>query len=52
VTHLVNGPLAAGPYSVVWNGTDGAGRRMTPGVYLYRLKAGTRSESRQMVLID
>lgn len=52
VSRLVNGPLTAGPHSVVWNGTDGAGHRMSPGVYLYRLKAGARSESRQMVLID
>jgi hypothetical protein len=52
VKQLVAGALPAGPHAVVWNGTDARGRRVAPGVYLYRLKAGSHTESKHMVLID
>jgi PA domain/FlgD Ig-like domain len=52
VKHLIDGQQPAGSHAVVWNGTDANGRRMAPGVYLYRLKAGSHSESKQMILIN
>jgi flagellar hook assembly protein FlgD len=40
-----------GLQSVSWDGTDGAGRSVASGVYLYRLNMGSHSESRRMVLV-
>ena len=37
VRTLLSGPHAAGAYTVVWNGTDDAGRRLAHGVYFVRL---------------
>jgi len=50
VKRLVQSPLAAGSQTVSWDGTDAEGRRMEPGVYLYRLRAGEQLESHRMVL--
>jgi len=30
----------AGPHSVIWEGRDGGGKRVAPGVYWVRLEAG------------
>jgi len=43
---LVNGSYSAGEYSVVWDASNYAS-----GVYLYRLKADNRTESKKMVLV-
>jgi hypothetical protein len=51
VATLQSGRLAAGDHSIEWNGRDRDGRFASPGVYLYRLAAGTRIESRPMVLV-
>lgn len=50
VSELHRGPLPAGPHAFRWSGSDLAGRRMAPGIYLYTLRAGTLQESRHMVL--
>ncbi len=42
------GPLL---YTVSWDGTSGAGMRVSSGIYPYVLKAETFSESRKMRLI-
>lgn len=42
------GPLL---YTVSWDGTSGAGMRVSSGIYPYVLKAETFSESRKMLLI-
>ena len=34
-----------------WDGRDATGRRMPPGVYLYRLAAGVRTSTGRLVLI-
>ncbi|MGC9362207.1 MAG: choice-of-anchor J domain-containing protein, partial [Candidatus Syntrophosphaera sp.] len=40
VKSLVNESKAAGNHSVVFDGTDDSGRRISSGVYFYRMKAG------------
>jgi hypothetical protein len=39
---LDQGEFAPGRRSIVWDGTDGAGRRVAAGTYLLRLEAGGR----------
>ena len=52
VKTLVNQRLAAGQYTVRWDGTDEAGQPVGSGVYLYRLKVGNRFvQTRKMVLL-
>ncbi|HRY83604.1 MAG TPA: FlgD immunoglobulin-like domain containing protein, partial [Candidatus Cloacimonadota bacterium] len=51
VKTLVNGELAFGNHSIVWNGTDNNGAAVSSGVYYYRLNAGNNTETRKMVLV-
>ncbi len=51
VRTLVQGSTPAGRHEVTWNGADDAGRRASPGVYLYRLRAGTFEATRRTVLL-
>ncbi len=51
VRTLVDGPQAAGTRLIPWDGTDGEGRLVPPGVYFYRLEADGSSETRKMVLV-
>jgi len=51
VRTLVNEVREPGTYSVFWNATDEAGRKVASGVYLYRLQAGGRAQTRKMVLL-
>jgi hypothetical protein len=51
VRRLVAAEMAAGPQSVVWDGLDGAGRKVGSGVYLARLQAnGTMAEHKMVML--
>lgn len=53
--HLVRsfelGSRPAGSGSVVWNGTDTAGRACASGTYVLRLQAGATSETRTVTLV-
>jgi hypothetical protein len=40
----------AGVGRVIWDGRDEAGRRLTPGVYFYRVQAGGKLGTKTMVL--
>lgn len=51
VRTLVSDNLTAREYSVTWNGEDDSGRRVSSGVYFYRLEAPGYAETRQMVLL-
>jgi len=51
VRTLVEEVREAGSYSVFWDGTDRAGRNVSSGVYLYRMKAGDFVQTRKMVLL-
>ncbi|MBD3404477.1 M6 family metalloprotease domain-containing protein [candidate division GN15 bacterium] len=51
VKTLVDRVQYPGGYSVAWNGTDDAGRKVSSGVYFYRLIRGDQAESRKMMLV-
>jgi hypothetical protein len=50
VRELVDGHQDAVAHSVLWDGTDDAGRAVSSGVYFYRLEAPGVTETRRMVL--
>ncbi|MBI2501660.1 MAG: PQQ-dependent sugar dehydrogenase [Candidatus Latescibacteria bacterium] len=51
VAVLASGAREAGGYRVYWDGRDQQGHPLASGVYLYRLRAGQKSESRKLVLL-
>lgn len=51
VRTLVSGSAGAGEYSAVWDGRDDRGRRVSSGVYFYRLETPDAVRSRSMVLL-
>ncbi len=40
-----------GRYSILWNGTDGAGRGVASGVYFCRIKAGKFAQTRKILYL-
>jgi hypothetical protein len=51
VVSLARGHREAGTYSLRWDGRDDSGRELATGVYLYRLTAGDRVETRKLLLL-
>ncbi len=51
VASLVNAVLPAGEHTITWNGTVTDGQPAASGVYLYRLRAGTYTAARKMLLL-
>ncbi len=51
VKTLVNSTKSAGLNEVVWNGDDNAGKKVSSGLYLYKLENGGRSEMKKMVIM-
>ena len=49
---LVDGARPAGFHTATWNATDGAGRAVGAGVYIYRMTVGAASQTGRMVLVD
>jgi parallel beta-helix repeat protein len=47
----VQAPRLEGYHRITWNGTDHAGRAMTPGVYFCRLAVGGQSVTQRLLLI-
>jgi len=48
---LVNGVSPRGRYSVQWDGTDDRGIKVSSGVYLYRIRAGSFTKTKKVVLL-
>jgi len=48
---LVKEVKAAGAYQDTWNGTDRNGKKVSSGIYFYRLQANGRSLTRSMILL-
>jgi hypothetical protein len=51
VALLVDGKVNAGKHRLNWNGRNSEGVSVSSGVYLYRLVAGNRIETRKMLLL-
>ncbi len=51
VREIWRGRLPAGRHSFQWDGRDQSGRRVSSGLYLYQLTAGSRSLTRKMLLL-
>lgn len=51
VRQLALGHETAGEHTVVWNGTDTAGREVASGTYFYSLRAGNEIRTRKLNLI-
>ncbi|MEW6685215.1 MAG: C25 family cysteine peptidase [Candidatus Edwardsbacteria bacterium] len=51
VKTLVNEFMSSGVYRVSWDGKDEAGRKVSAGVYFYRLTAGDFADTKKMILI-
>ena len=51
VRTLYNDARVAGSHQIVWDGMNDQGIRVTSGVYIYTIKAGTFVESKKMTLM-
>ena len=51
VVTLAQGHREAGTYSLKWDGRDDDERELASGVYLYRLEADERVETRKLLLL-
>ncbi len=49
VITLVNQQMKAGSYSLVWDGTDGEGHRVSSGVYFCRLEGSSFSSTTRLI---
>jgi flagellar hook assembly protein FlgD len=48
---LSTGPLEAGQHRLVWDGTDEQGHPAASGIYLCRLAAADRQQTRRLLLL-
>ena len=51
VSELVSGRMLAGHHAARWDGTDRSGRHVPPGVYHYRLRAGSMDVGDHIVIV-
>ena len=51
LVRTLGGAVVAGRNSVAWDGTDARGEPVGAGVYIYRLVAPNRTDSRRLVLV-
>ncbi|MBU1700436.1 MAG: PKD domain-containing protein [Candidatus Eisenbacteria bacterium] len=51
VRHLVDGPIAAGRHTVIWDGRDNQNRKVASGIYFYKLESDGFSQARKLSLL-
>jgi len=51
VRTLVDGRQNQGLHTIVWTGDDNSGKAVTSGIYLYKLKAGSYTKTKKMILM-
>ncbi len=51
IKRLVKQRYDAGAYTVNWNGRDRYDQKVASGIYIYRIQAGSFSQTRKMILI-
>lgn len=51
VATLINDQRSAGNYSIVWNGLNDYGQKVSSGSYIYRITAGNFVETKKMMLL-
>ncbi|MBD3289928.1 T9SS type A sorting domain-containing protein, partial [candidate division KSB1 bacterium] len=52
VRTLINGFQSKGRYSIMWNGTDNAGKNVASGTYFYLMKSGSKViDAKRMTLV-
>ena len=51
VAALAGGVRSSGQYVAHWNGRDSRGAEVASGIYLYRLRVGSRMETRRLLLL-
>lgn len=51
IVTLLSAGLPAATREVAWNGHDATGRRVPPGIYLYRVTAGAESASGKLTVV-
>ncbi|MBD3162892.1 MAG: T9SS type A sorting domain-containing protein, partial [Candidatus Eisenbacteria bacterium] len=52
VRTLVDGERSAGAHSILWDGRDGRGGRVSSGIYFTRLEANGKTEVRKLIRLD
>ena len=51
VKQLVSDQLSAGQHSIVWNGKDSNDKRVSSGIYFYKMKTDNHEETKKMILL-
>jgi flagellar hook assembly protein FlgD len=51
VRSLVNSTLNSGNYSILWNGLDDNGKRVSNGVYFYKVSSENFTSVKKMILM-
>ncbi len=51
VQTLVNDQLPTGKHSAIWNGTNDNGKKVTSGIYFYKLKTDSYVETKKMMML-
>jgi hypothetical protein len=51
VVTLAQQPLQSGSHSIIWDGTDSLAQPVSSGIYFYRMRVGSYTASRKMILM-
>ncbi len=51
VSRVADNEFGSGRHSVLWNGRDQNNKQVSSGIYFYKMKSGTYTKTRKMILI-